>query len=65
MVEKRQNRTAVGRIIGPAGPKPPAARPGMQDLTPKEAFGILRRHILLVITTTILGLVIGGVGCIF
>jgi len=41
---------AVSRIAGPAA----------AALTPKEVFGILRRHILLVISLTILGFIIGG-----
>jgi len=50
-------------MIGPAGPKPPsAARPTTAALTPKEVFGILRRHIFLIVSLTILGLIVGGVG---
>ena len=41
---------AVSRMAGPAA----------AALTPKEVFGILRRHILLVISLTILGFIIGG-----
>jgi succinoglycan biosynthesis transport protein ExoP len=44
------------RITVPAGPRLSAPA----SMTPKEALGILRRHILLVIILTILGLMIGG-----
>ena len=53
MVERKQ--IAVSRMAGPAGP-----RPAVAAMTPKEVFGILRRHILLVISLTILGFMIGG-----
>ncbi len=54
MVEQRQ--IAVSRMAGPAGLRPAAAA----ALTPKDVFGILRRHILLMISLTILGLIIAG-----
>ena len=53
MVEQRQ--IAVSRMAGPAGPRPVAVA-----LTPKEIFGILRRHMLLMISLAILGFIIGG-----
>lgn len=54
-----QGQTVVRRMVGvPGGGAAPAA----VTLTPKEIFGILRRHILLVVSLTILGLVGGGVG---
>jgi len=59
MAEERQTQTAINRMaapMGPRGPMPPAV-----TLTPKEVFGILRRHILLMVFLTILGLIIGGV----
>jgi len=45
----------------------PVARPvpATVMLTPKEVFGILRRHILLIVSLTILGLIAGGVGWYF
>ncbi|GAI46364.1 unnamed protein product, partial [marine sediment metagenome] len=49
---------ASNRITRPAGPRFPAAA----SMTPKEALGILRRHILLIIVLTILGSTTGGVG---
>jgi capsular exopolysaccharide synthesis family protein len=49
---------ASNRITRPAGSRPPAAA----SMTPKEALGILRRHIFLIIFLTILGVVISGVG---
>jgi succinoglycan biosynthesis transport protein ExoP len=60
MVEKRQ--TAVNRVVGVAGTRP---MPDTVALTPKEVFGILRRHILLMVSMTILGLMIGGVSWYF
>ena len=60
MVEQRQ--TAVNRVGGVAGTRP---MPATVALTPKEAFGILRRHILLMVSLTILGLIVGGVSWYF
>jgi len=60
MVEQKQ--TAV---IGPPAflRKQEGGRPmlAIVALTPKEIFGILRRHILLIVSLTILGFVVGGV----
>jgi len=55
MEEQRQK--PINMIAAPVRPRPmaPAAA-----LTPKEVFGILRRHILLMVSLTILGFVIGG-----
>jgi succinoglycan biosynthesis transport protein ExoP len=47
---------ASSRIAGPVRPRSPAAA----SLTAKEVFGILRRHILLIIFLTMLGLGAGG-----
>jgi len=47
---------ASRRMAGPVGPRSPAAA----SLTAKEVFGILRRHILLIIFLTALGLGAGG-----
>ena len=47
---------ASSRMSGPVGPRSPAAA----SLTAKEVFGILRRHILLIIFLTALGLGAGG-----
>ena len=55
MVEERQR--SVNRIQGPTGIRPLAAA---APLTPKEVFGILRRHVLMIISLTIFGLVSGG-----
>ncbi len=49
---------ASNRIAGPVIPRHPATT----SMTPKEAIGILRRHILLIIILTMLGLVAGGGG---
>ncbi len=56
MVE--ESPRASNRMAGLVGPRPPAAA----ALTPKEALGILRRHIFLIAALTILGLAIGGAG---
>src|SRR4030043_950459 len=47
---------ASSRIAGPVGPRSPATA----SLTAKEVFGILRRHILLIILLTVLGFGAGG-----
>ena len=67
MVEQKQ--TAVNRMVGPPaflrkqeGGRP---MPATVVLTPKEVFGILRRHILLIVSLTILGFVVGGVSWYF
>jgi capsular exopolysaccharide synthesis family protein len=54
MVEQRQ--TAVNRMV--ASSRPVLAT---MALTPKDIFGILRRHILLMVSLTILGFIVGGV----
>jgi capsular exopolysaccharide synthesis family protein len=63
MVEQKQ--TAVNGMVGPPaflrkqeGGRP---MPAIVALTPKEVFGILRRHILLIVSLTILGFMVGGV----
>jgi len=61
MPEQRQTQIPVGRIPGPLGPRP-IARPAAPAMTPKEIFGILRRHILMIVSMTTLGLIIGGIG---
>jgi len=53
-----QSGNPSSRITRPAGPRPPVAA----SMTPKEALGILRRHILLIIVLTILGSTAGGGG---
>lgn len=54
MVEQRQT---LNRMVKPAGPRPSAAA---ATLTPKEVLSMLRRHILLIVSLTILGLIMGG-----
>jgi hypothetical protein len=49
MAEQGQART---RMVAPVIPRPAAATTA---LTPKEIFGILRRHIPLMVIMTILG----------
>lgn len=56
MVEQKPK--AVNRIAGPTALKQPAA--AMTALTPKEVYSILRRHLLLIIALTVLGLIIAG-----
>jgi len=47
---------AASRMARPAGPQPQTAA----SLTPKEVFGIVRRHFLLISFLTLLGLAAGG-----
>src|SRR4030042_996526 len=52
-----ERRPAVGhRTARPAG----RVLPAVDTLTPKEVFGILRRHVVLIIFLTVLGLGAGG-----
>ena len=60
MVEQEQTRMAVNRMVGPTGPPGPRIMATAAKLTPKEVSGILRRHILLMVSLIILGLIIGG-----
>jgi len=53
-----QKQTIVRRTAGPAGPRP--AAPAV-TLTPKELYGMLRRHVLLAVSLTVLGFVLGSV----
>jgi capsular exopolysaccharide synthesis family protein len=55
MVEQGQG--SIGGMGGRVGARPAAAA----ALTPKEVFGILRRHIVLMVSLTVLGFVVGGV----
>ncbi len=48
-----------GNLIRPGGPRPPVNAPPM-TITPKEIIGILRRHILMIICSTVIGVIIGG-----
>jgi succinoglycan biosynthesis transport protein ExoP len=56
MAEQIQPTSAMVRRPGPRPPTAAAAA-----MTPKEIVGILRRHILLMVCSTVLGLIIGGV----
>jgi len=49
---------AMARPLGPVSPRMPVA--AAPTMTPKEIVGILRRHVLLVILCTMMGLMIGG-----
>ena len=53
-----QKQTIVRRTAGPAGPRPAAPA---TTLTPKEIYAMLRRHVLLAVSLTVLGFVLGGV----
>jgi len=48
----------VGRVVGPAEQRPAMAAVVM---TPKEILDIFHRHMLLIVSLTILGLIVGGV----
>ncbi len=52
-------RPPGGNLIRPSGPRPPVNAPPM-TITPKEIIGILRRHILMIICSTVIGIIIGG-----
>jgi len=52
-----QKQTIVRRTAGPAEPRPAALA---MTLTPKEVYGMLRRHVLLVISLTVLGFILGS-----
>jgi capsular exopolysaccharide synthesis family protein len=56
MVEQKPK--AVNRMAGPTARPRPAAAAAM--LTPKEVVSILRQHLLLIITLTLLGLIMAG-----
>jgi len=60
----KRGPTAGNRRARPVGPKPPTVAvpkpPTVAVLTPKEVLGILRRHLLLIIILTALGLGAGG-----
>jgi len=60
MAEQGQNQTPAKAMARPLRARPAAATGSAASLTPKEIFGILRRHILLMVSMTILGFIIGG-----
>jgi len=51
---------ALNRMARPLTPRPGSVPSTPPTMTPKEVFGILRRHLLLMICLTVLGLVAGG-----
>jgi len=57
MVEQKQ--TVMRRTMGGPGSR---IAPAAVALTPKDVLGILRRHIFMIISLTILGLIVGGGG---
>ena len=52
-----ETQISPSRIPRPSGARPVAAA---APLTPKEVFAILRRHVWLIISLTILGFIVGG-----
>jgi len=54
-----ERSTAVRRRAGLPAARPPVAA----TMTPKEILGVLRRHLVLMVLLTIVGLVVSGVGC--
>jgi succinoglycan biosynthesis transport protein ExoP len=56
IIMAEEKPVASSRTAGPVGPRSPVT----VSLTAKEVFGILRRHILLIIFLTMLGLGAGG-----
>jgi len=62
MAEERQSRIVTNELTAPSVPRRMAASPPASlTMTPKEVFGILRRHIFLIVSLTISGLIVGGV----
>jgi len=57
MAEPRQITAAANRMRRPIASVPAASA----GITPKEAISILRRHMILIVSSTILGLLVGGV----
>ncbi|TKJ37432.1 MAG: hypothetical protein CEE38_07990 [Planctomycetes bacterium B3_Pla] len=56
-IEMPEGRPAASnRMVRPAGPSPPAT----SSMTPREVFGIICRHIFLIVFLTLLGLGAGG-----
>jgi succinoglycan biosynthesis transport protein ExoP len=51
---------ALKRMARPAAPRPGSPPTPSACLTPKEVFGILRRHVFLIVCFTVLGLAAGG-----
>ena len=58
MAENRP--AALNRMARPPAPQPGSVPSTPPTMTPKEVFGILRRHLLLMICLTVLGLIAGG-----
>jgi capsular exopolysaccharide synthesis family protein len=56
---EEQKQTIVRTAARPSGPRPVAA--AALALTPKEIYGMLRRHVLLVVFLTTLGFMAGGI----
>jgi capsular exopolysaccharide synthesis family protein len=59
MAEQKQTRMVADRMAASPMPRAMAAAP---TLTPKDIAGILRRHILLIISLTTVGLIVGTAG---
>ncbi|UCF00387.1 MAG: polysaccharide biosynthesis tyrosine autokinase [Planctomycetota bacterium] len=54
---EEQRQVPVNKMARPAGAR---VIPAAAALTPKEVVGILRRHMLLIVSLTILGVIVGG-----
>lgn len=52
-------------MANPGVPRPMSPSAPTTTMTPKEIIGILRRHILMIISLTIVGIIIGGVAWFF
>ncbi|OHB54027.1 MAG: hypothetical protein A2Y07_02280 [Planctomycetes bacterium GWF2_50_10] len=55
-----QTTTQINKVVRSTAGRPAMPAQMMNSLTPKEIMGILRRHVLLIIMTTIGGLILGG-----
>jgi len=66
MEERKQAGIKAESAAASSGRKPPMSRPPVApaQMTPKEIYGVLRRHLSLIVLLTVLGLVVGGVGWI-
>ena len=55
-----QTKNTLSRLAPPGQPMPRPSMAPATTLTPKEIFGIIRRHVLLIILCSIGGLIVGG-----
>ena len=52
-------------MVKPGGPRPLTPSAPTTTLTPKEIIGILRRHILMIVSCMIIGIITGGIAWFF